>query len=128
MPPVPRLPAIHVIRQRRVMIDAELARLFGVPTEAFNQAVRRNAGRFPTDFIFKLTAQEHAALTQGEGFVGGKSAGRGRHRKYPAWAFTEHGAIMAAMVLRSPRAVAMSVYVVRAFVRRIGFHQGNREV
>jgi hypothetical protein len=85
------------------LLDADLAQLYGVSTKAFNQAVRRNRGRFPGDFLIDLTNQE--------------VAGRGEHRKYRQLAFTEHGAIMAATILNSPRAAQMSVYVVRAFVK-----------
>jgi hypothetical protein len=116
----PEPPPIHLVRGQRVMLDRDLAKLYGVTTMAFNQAVRRNLQRFPPDFVFQLTIQEFRNLisqivisTQGE--VDGSASGHGGTRK-PALAFTEHGAIMAAMVLRSQRALAMSVYVVRAFV------------
>lgn len=127
--PKPDLPPIHVVRGQRVMLDGDLARLYGVTTIAFNQAIRRNVSRFPADFLFQLTKEEFANLISQ--FVTSnaeetvrlrsqnvilKKSGRGRHRKYLPLVFTEHGAIMAASVLRSPRAVAMSVYVVRAFV------------
>jgi hypothetical protein len=104
--------------------------LYGVATKTFNQTVRRNAERFPIDFVFLLTQEEVANLksqTTTSDLKAGpplrsqvvtlKPVGRGRHRKYRPLAFTEHGAIMAATILRSPRAVAMSVYVVRAFVQ-----------
>lgn len=115
------LPPIHIIRGQRVVMDADLAKLYGVSTVAFNQAVRRNRFRFPADFVFRLTREEFANLISQ--IVISSSPRRettpsthGGTRKFP-WAFTEHGAIMAAMVLRSPRAMAMSVYVVRAFIR-----------
>jgi hypothetical protein len=85
---------------------------YGAETKALNKAVSRNIARFPEDFLFQLGPQEVTALR----FQFGTSKGRGG-RRYRPWAFTEHGAIMAATVLNSPRAVAMSVYVVRAFVR-----------
>ena len=122
---------IHTIRGQRVVLDADLARLYGATTKAFNQAIKRNAVRFPKDFAFQLTKQEAnslrsqivtlntEALSKGQNlksqFVT-SSWGHGGTRKTP-WAFTEHGAVMAANVLRTPRAAAMSVYVVRAFVR-----------
>jgi hypothetical protein len=106
--------AIVVFRGRKVLLDAELAALYGVTTKRLNEQVLRNRERFPTDFMFQLTAQEAATLRSQ--FATLKS-GRGQHRKYLPYAFTEHGAIMAASVLNSPRAVEMSVYVVRAFVR-----------
>jgi hypothetical protein len=105
---------IFVVRGQRVMMDADLARLYGVSTKAFNQAVRRNRSRFPGDFLVELTNQEVASLRSQ--FVTLKT-GRGEHRKYRQLAFTEHGAIMAATILNSPRAEQMSVYVVRAFVK-----------
>jgi len=106
--------AIVVLRGRKVLLDIELAALYGVTTKRLNEQVLRNRERFPTDFMFQLTAQEAATLRSQ--FATLKS-GRGQHRKYLPYAFTEHGAIMAASVLNSPRAVEMSVYVVRAFVR-----------
>lgn len=125
----PVLPRILTVRRQRVIVDADLAALFGVGTNVFNQAVRRNEARFPSDFAFQVTAEElevlrsQIAILDSDGrevlrsqSVTLKPDGRGRHRKYRPWVFTEHGAIMAAMLLRSERAVAMSVYVVRAFV------------
>jgi hypothetical protein len=105
---------ILVVRGQRVLLDSDLAQLYGVSTKAFNQAVRRNRGRFPADFLIDLTNQEVASLRSQ--FVTLKT-GRGEHRKYRQLAFTEHGAIMAATILNSPRAEQMSVYVVRAFVK-----------
>ncbi|MFA7270921.1 MAG: ORF6N domain-containing protein [Sterolibacterium sp.] len=102
---------ILVMRGQKVMIDADLAELYGVPTKRLNEQVRRNQDRFPADFIFELTADEFANLKSQ--FATSSWGGR---RKLPL-AFTEHGAIMTATVLNSPRAVEMSVYVVRAFVR-----------
>jgi hypothetical protein len=109
------MPRIVPIRDEPVMLDAELARVYGVTTKALNQAVKRNAGRFPADFVFRLRASEWKPLRSQ--FVTLENQGRGQHRKYLPLVFTEHGAIMAANVLNSPRAVTMSVYVVRAFVR-----------
>ena len=91
-----------------------MATLYGVPTGRFNEAVRRNLARFPADFMFPLTNQDLAALRSQIAIL---KTGRGQHRKYPPRAFTEHGAIMAAMVLQSLRATEVSVYVVRAFVQ-----------
>lgn len=115
MPKIPDLPPIHTIRRQRVMLDSDLARLYGVSTMAFNQATRRNLDRFPGDFVFQLTPAEAANLIS-QIVISSPSNRHGGRRKLP-WAFTEHGAIMAATLLRSPRAVAMSVYVVRAFVQ-----------
>jgi hypothetical protein len=118
------------LRGQRVILDADLANLYGTTTKAFNQAIKRNASRFPADFGFQLTMAEANALRSQvvtlnarparvavnlkSQFVTSSSA-HGGVRKLP-WAFTEHGAVMAANVLRSPKAVQMSVYVVRAFV------------
>lgn len=108
----PDLPRIYTVRKQKVMLDSDLAALFGVETKVFNQAIRRNAERFPSDFAFAITVQELANLRSQ--IV--TSSGHGGLRYLP-WVFTEHGAIMAAMVLRSQHAVAMSVFVVRAFVQ-----------
>jgi hypothetical protein len=106
-------PLIRCIRQQRVILDTDLAALYGVETRALVQALKRNADRFPADFLFQLTADESASLRSQ--FVISKP-GRGG-RRYSPYAFTEHGALMAANVLNSPRAVAMSVFVIRAFVK-----------
>ena len=102
---------ILLIRGRRVIMDYDLAALYGVTTARLNEQVRRNIERFPADFMFHLGNQEFAALMSQ---IATSNAGRGGRRKLP-YAFTEHGAIMAASVLSSPRAVEVSVYVVRAF-------------
>ena len=102
-----------------------LCALYGVTTKRFNEQVRRNRERFPEDFMFQLTAQEAAALRSQFATI---KTGRGQHRKYLPYAFTEHGVIMAASVLNSPRAVEMSVYVVRAFVRLREMLASNREL
>lgn len=104
-------PKIYVIRNEPGMLDSDLALLYGVTTGNFNKAINRNEGRFPSDFSFVLTRKEFAVLI----FQIGTSKRRGGRRKLPR-VFTEHGAIMAATTLNSQRAVAMSVYVVRAFV------------
>jgi hypothetical protein len=105
---------IRVVRGVRVILDADLAAVYGVTTKRLNEQVRRNVNRFPEDFLVRLTNQDVAALRSQFATL---NAGRGAHRKYPPVAFTEHGAIMAATILSSPRAVQMSVYVVRAFTR-----------
>lgn len=116
LPPSPLddFPQIVTVRGQRAMLDETLAELYGVPTKAFNQAVRRNRERFPQDFVLEIKAGEWEILRSQ--FVTLRS-GHGQHRKYLPLAFTEHGAIMAATILNSPRAVQMSVYVVRAFVK-----------
>ena len=152
MKPTPPLESlILTLRGHKVMLDADLAELYGVPTKVFNQAVKRNADRFPEDFMFQLTAQEWANLrsqivTSSSEVVENEdnelmwsqivttSKGRSSQQneaglrpdmkpkshggpRYLPFAFTEHGAIMAATVLNSPQAVAMSIYVVRAFMQ-----------
>jgi len=105
---------ISVVRGQRVLLDSDLAALYGVTTKRLNEQVRRNPDRFPTDFAFQLTEPEVDSLRSHFATL---DKGRGKHRKYRPSAFTEHGAIMAASILSSPRAVEMTVYVVRAFVR-----------
>lgn len=107
---------IREIRGCKVILDADLARIHGVPVSRFNEAVKRNADRFPDDFRFQLIVAERQAVRRLRSQFAILETGRGRHPKYLPWAFTEHGAIMAANVLNSPRAVQMSVFVVRAFV------------
>jgi phage regulator Rha-like protein len=114
--PVERIEkAIYLIRGEKVMLDSDLAKLYGVTTKRLNEQVKRNRGRFPEDFMFQLTSEE-AKLTQSSRsqFATLK---RGQNIKYLPYAFTEHGSIMAANVLNSERAVQASVQVVRAFVR-----------
>lgn len=115
---------ILLIRGQRVMMDYDLAALYGVTTARLNEQVRRNAERFPADFMFQLGKQEFAALMSQ---IATSNAGRGGRRKLP-YAFTEHGAIMAASVLSSPRAVEVSLYVVRAFVRLRELLSSNKEL
>lgn len=103
---------ILMIRGQKVMLDSDLARIYGVSTMRLNEQVKRNCGRFPIDFAFQLTRQEVAALISQ---IAISKAGRGGRRKLP-WVFTEHGAIMLASVLNSPTAIEASVRVVRAFV------------
>ena len=105
--------SILLIRGQRVILDADLAELYGVTTARLNQQVRRNIDRFPDDFAFLLTQQEFADLKL---HFATSSSGWGGRRK-PPYAFTEHGALMAANVLRTPIAITTSVEVVRAFVR-----------
>ena len=96
------------------MLDSDLAQLYGVTTKRLNEQVRRNLKRFPTDFMFQLSTEEHEAIRSQ--FTTLKQ-GRGRHRKYAPYAFTEHGAIMLATVLNSTIAIDASIQVVRAFVK-----------
>jgi hypothetical protein len=109
------LPLIHTIRGQRVILAADLAKLYGVRTLRLNEAVRRNKVRFPIDFMFQLTRLE--ALEHSRSQIAILNA-QGANIKHLPYAFTEHGAIMAANVLNSPQAVAMSVFIVRAFVQQ----------
>jgi len=104
---------IVILRGQKVLLDADLALLFGVPTKRLNEQVRRNANRFPADFLFRLTDQEVRTLRSQVATSNPRRGGR----RYLPYAFTEHGAIMAATILNSPRAIEVSVYVVRAFVQ-----------
>jgi hypothetical protein len=114
-----------VLRGHRVLLDTEFAELYGVPTKALNQAVKRNIERFPEDFMFRLTRDEAEALNRSQ-FVTGSQ--KHRDPRFPPFAFAEHGAIMAATILNSPRAVEMSIYVVRAFVQLRELLTSNKEL
>ncbi len=105
---------ILTLRGQRVILDSDLAALYDIPTFRFNETVKRNRGRFPDDFAFQVTREEFTSLISQNAIS--KRPGRGGHRKLP-WVFTEHGAVMAANVLNSPKAVKMSVFVVRAFMK-----------
>ena len=106
---------IFLVRGQKVMLDADLADLYGVTTKRLNEQVKRNIDRFPPDFTFQLTAREHDSL-RSQIATSKETLGRGG-RRYLPYVFTEHGAIMAASVLDSERAVQVSIYVVRAFVQ-----------
>jgi hypothetical protein len=126
---------IYTVRGHRVMLDADLARIYGVTTKLLNRAVKRNAQRFPSDFVFQLTAaeieelQSRCATTSSERGTMRCQFGTASKRnvRFLPYAFTEHGAIMAANVLNSPRAIQMSVFVVRAFVKMRGVLTDTRE-
>ena len=104
---------IHIVRGQRVMLDSDLADLYGILTKALNQAVARNADRFPDDFAFQLTLQDFRNL---KSQIVTSSDDHGGRRKLP-WAFTEHGVAMLSSVLRSPTAVKVNIEIMRAFVR-----------
>jgi cell division septum initiation protein DivIVA len=114
---------IFVLRQQKVILDRDLAELYGVPVKRLNEQVKRNRDRFPDDFMFQLSKVEEADL-QSQSTA---KSGRGG-RRYAPYAFTEHGAIMAATVLNSERAVEMSVFVVRAFVRLREMMSANHQL
>jgi phage regulator Rha-like protein len=113
--PVERITrAILLIRGQKVMLDTDLAELYGVETKTLNRAVKRNLGRFPGDFMFQLTWEEAERLRYQ---IGTLKTGRGRHRKYRPYAFTEQGVAMLSSVLHSERAVRVNIEIMRAFVR-----------
>jgi ORF6N domain len=131
---------IYEIRGERVMLDSDLASIYGVETKALNRAVKRNRDRFPKDFVFQLTEDEWKYLRYQIGTssssrehqslryqIGTSSLGHGGRRNRP-YVFTEHGAIMAANVLNSRRAVQMSVFVVRAFLKMRALLGDKREL
>jgi hypothetical protein len=119
---------IYSVRDQRVILDADLARIYGVETFRFNEAVKRNLVRFPADFMFRLSNEEWNGLRSLRSQFAILKTGRGQHRKYLPHVFTEHGALMAANILNSPRAVAMSVYVIRAFVKMRGELAANAAI
>ena len=115
---------ILTLRGHKVMLDHDLAELYGVTTKRLNEQVRRNLGRFPPDFMFRLSAEEVSALRSQ---IATSKRGRGG-RRYAPYVFTEHGAIMLASVLNTVRAIELGVYVVRAFVRLRQMAATNTEV
>src|SRR5215471_2669141 len=117
--------AILLIRGHKVLLDADLAGLYGVAVKALNQAVARNVARFPRDFMFQLSEAEANSLRSQTVTL---KAGRGQHRKYLPYAFTEQGVAMLSSVLRSPRAVQVNIEIMRAFVRLRQMLQANTEL
>ena len=120
--PVERIErAIYLIRGEKVMLDRDLADLYGVPTKAFNQAVKRHADRFPQDFMFQLTMEEARKWWSEETESRLRSQNvtlkRGQHIKYRPNAFTEHGILMLSSVLNSERAIQVNIEIMRAFVK-----------
>ena len=126
---------IRTIREVRVLLDKDLAKIYGVPTFRFNEAIKRNRHRFPPDFMFQLTRKEFDSLKSqsamsklGNSSQFAMSSGKHRGAAYRPYAFTEHGALQAANVLRSERAVQMSVFVIRAFVKMREALRGTPEL
>ena len=117
--------SILILRSQRVILDSHLATLYGVATKVLNQAVKRNAERFPEDFLFRLRGSEVETLNRSQTVTGSQ---KHRDPRMPPYVFTEHGAIMAATLLNSPRAIEMSLYVVRAFVQLRALLTSNREL
>jgi len=106
---------IYLIRGEKVMLDTDLAQLYGVSTGRLNEQLKRNKERFPEDFAFRLTRNEFDALRSQIAII--EPGGRGRHRKYLPYVFTEHGVAMLSSILRSAKAVQVNIGIVRAFVR-----------
>src|ERR1051326_6317677 len=117
---------IFILRGQKVMLDSDLADLYGVETRTLNQAVKRNINRFPQDFLFQLTREEAQALlrSRSQSVI----LKRGKNVKYAPYAFTEHGAVMLATILRSQTAIDASIHVVRAFVRMRSILAAHREL
>ena len=123
--PVERIEkSILLLRGQKIMLDATLADLYGVTTKRLNEQVKRNRNRFPEDFMFQLSFQEAAVLRS---HIATSTSGHGGRRTLPN-VFTEHGVIMAATVLNSPRAIEVSLLVVRAFVRLRQFLASHKEL
>jgi hypothetical protein len=118
--------SILVLRGQRVILDEDLAAIYQVQTRVLNQAVKRNSARFPADFMFRLSEREAGSLRSQ--FATLKNGHHGQHRKYLPYAFTEHGAIQAANVVNSSRAVLMGIHVVRAFVQLRAVLASNKEL
>jgi hypothetical protein len=114
------------LRGQKVLLDRDLARIYGVPTKVLNQAVKRNQQRFPHDFMFRLSLEEARAAQHSRSQI--VTLKRGQNIKYLPCAFTEHGALMAANVLKSDRAIDMSVFVVRAFLKMRAALMDSREL
>ena len=118
---------IYVIRGHRVMLDADLAQLYGVQTKVLNQAVKRNPDRFPESLMFRLKPEEFREVSRLRSQFVTLEKGRGRHSKYAALVFTEHGVVMLSSVLNSRRAIGMSLFIVDVFVRLRGIAARNAD-
>lgn len=105
---------IYLIRKRKVMLDTDLAELYGVKTKIFNQAVKRNIKRFPDDFMFQISGEEYVELNRSQIVTGSQ---KHRNSKYLPYAFTEHGVTMLSSILNSEKAVEMSIFIVRTFIK-----------
>ena len=113
--PVERIiSSIYLVRGEKVMLDSDLAQLYGVTTSRLNEQVKRNIDRFPRDFAFQLTRAEFDSLRSQIATL--KDGGRGRHRKYLPYVFTEHGVAMLSSVLHSKKAVEVNISIIRAFI------------
>ncbi len=116
---------VHLIRGLKVMLDKDLAEIYGVPTSALNQAVKRNNQRFPVDFMFQLTAEEFASLISQN--VISKMQGRGGIRKLP-YVFTEQGVAMLSSVLKSETAIQVNIQIIRVFIKMKQVLLDNKEL
>ena len=116
---------IYILRKKKVMLDNDLAQLYGVTTKVLNQAVKRKIQRFPQDFMFQLTPEENDSLRSQIVTLEG---GRGTHRKYLPYAFTEQGVAMLSSVLNSDRAVLVNVAIMRAFVSLRGMMDSHKDL
>jgi hypothetical protein len=117
---------IHAIRGERVLLDGDLAVLYGVPTKVLNQAVRRNISRFPADFMFQLNAGEARSIMTSRSQI--VTLKRGHNFKYLPYVFTEQGVAMLSSVLRSPRAVEVNIAIMRTFVQLRRLMDSNRRL
>jgi hypothetical protein len=120
--------SILLVRGHRVMLDEDLAELYDVETRVLNQAVQRNIKRFPPDFMFRLTAEEQAECQALRSHFVILKAGRGQHRKYPPYAFTEQGVAMLSGILKSERAIEVNIQIMRAFVALRQMISTNKEL
>jgi len=116
---------IIMLRGQKVMLDSDLAQLYEVPVSALNQAIKRNITRFPEDFMFQLTENEHESLRSQFVIL---EVGRGRHRKYLPYAFTEQGVAMLSSVLHSERAVQVNIAIMRTFVHLRGIISTHKDL
>lgn len=105
---------IYLIRGRKVMLDSDLAKLYGVQTKVLNQAIKRNKKRFPADFMYQLTKKEYSSLRSHNVTL---KSGRGRHRKYSPYVFTEPGIAMLSTVLTSETAIQINIQIIRTFIK-----------
>jgi hypothetical protein len=119
---------IILLRGQKVMLDSDLAQLYGVETKALNRAVKRNAGRFPVDFMFQLTAQEASDLRCQNGTSNSAQPSSAGGRRYAPYAFTEQGVAMLSSVLHSPQAVRVNIEIMRAFVSLRGLMATHAEL
>ena len=116
---------IYLIRGHKVMLDSDLAELYGVSVKVLNQAVKRNISRFPEDFMFQLTKEEYDSLRSQ---IVTLKTGRGKHRKYLPYVFTEQGVAMLSSVLRSERAIQVNIAIMRVFVKLRQIFSTHKEI